>query len=305
MMQRDRQTVLIYRPQFAEHQLRLHARVDEHQRQLVPPDRVIDAWDRIARQMPRPRRRRLQLQDLDLRLRPALGHHEVGQSDTILTRRLRLQIGTQLRWPRHRGRQSDGQQLRRERPQPRHVERQQVAPLRGGKRMKLVQDQRVEIRKQIWRVGMAQHQRQLLRRRQQNVRRLFPLPRPPRRRRIARPRLRLDGQAHLADRHFEIARDVRRQRLQRRNVKRMQPGPLPRLLRFGKLDEARQKPRERLARPRRRNQQGRAARLCLGQQRQLMLARRPAARRRTTGQTAAATAAATARPARSCSPPPA
>jgi len=43
-----------------------------------------------------------------------------------------------------------------------------------------------------------------------------------RRRRIAGPRLDADGQCHLCNRRFQVARNVDRERLERRNVERVQ-----------------------------------------------------------------------------------
>jgi hypothetical protein len=57
--------------------------------------------------------------------------------------------------------------------------------------------------------------RQLLRRGEQDVRRIAPLPLPPRHRRVAGAGLDLDRQRHLRDRRFQVARDIDRQRLQR------------------------------------------------------------------------------------------
>ena len=77
-------------------------------------------------------------------------------------------------------------------------------------------------RKQKRRVVGRQQQRQLLRRGQQDIRRIAPLPLPPRHRRVAGAGLDLDRQAHLGDRRLQIARDIDRERLQRRDVERVQ-----------------------------------------------------------------------------------
>ena len=73
-------------------------------------------------------------------------------------------------------------------------------------------------REQKRRVVGRQQQRQLLGRGEQDVRRIAPLPLPPRHRRVAGAGLDLDRQAHLGDRRLQIARDVDRERLQRRDV---------------------------------------------------------------------------------------
>ena len=98
---------------------------------------------------------------------------------------------------------------------------------------------------------IREQQQQTLRRGQQNIRRHHPLPRPPVRRRIAAPRLDRDIQPQFAHRRLQIPRDIRPQRLQRAHIERMQMPRFPR----PQFNQARQKPRQRLAAPRRRNQQ--------------------------------------------------
>ena len=88
--------------------------------------------------------------------------------------------------------------------------------------MQFVKDDRVEIGEQIRRVGVADQQRDLLGRRQQNVRRVRALTRFARRRRIAATGFSADFQTHLGDRRIEIARNVGGKRLERRNVERAQ-----------------------------------------------------------------------------------
>ncbi len=75
----------------------------------------------------------------------------------------------------------------------------------------------------IRRIGRGQDQRKLLGRRQQDVRRIAALALALRGRRVAGAGLDADRQPHLGDRRFEIARDVDRERLQRRDVERVQP----------------------------------------------------------------------------------
>ena len=82
-------------------------------------------------------------------------------------------------------------------------------------------------REQERRVVGRQQQRQLLGRGEQDVRRIAPLPLPPRHRRVAGAGLDLDRQPHLGDRRLQVARDIDRQRLQRRDVERVQPAAAP------------------------------------------------------------------------------
>ena len=191
----------------------------------------------------------------------------------------------------HRRRQADGADLWRDAPQPRQPERQQIAALRRHQRMQFIEHDALERGKQERRVVRCQQQRQLLRRRQQNVGRIASLPLPPRHRRIAGAGLDLDRQRHLGDRRFQIAGNIDRQRLQRRNVQRMQATATPdgatrgnrsragRRGRFGQFHQCRQKPGQRLAGAGRCDQQRRAPLPRLVQQRQLMGTRRPAPRR--------------------------
>ncbi len=160
--------------------------------------------------------------------------------------------------------------------------------------MQLVEHDALERGEQERRIVGRQQQRQLLGRGQQDVRRIAALPLPPRHRRVAGAGLDLDRQPHLGDRRLQIARDVDRERLERRDVERVQAAAAlhaapggddatararpPRAASRGQLHQGRQKSRQRLAGAGRRDQQRRAVLARLGQQRQLMLARRPAAR---------------------------
>ena len=107
--------------------------------------------------------------------------------------------------------------------QPREPEREQIAALRHHQRMQLVEDHAPERAEQIGRVGRGEQQRELLRRGEQDVGRIAPLALALRGRRVAGAGLDADRQLHLGDRPLEIARDVDRERLQRRDVERVQP----------------------------------------------------------------------------------
>ena len=72
------------------------------------------------------------------------------------------------------------------------------------------------------RIGRSQQQRDLLRRGQQNLRRIAALALALRSRRVAGARLDADRQPHFGDRRFQIARDIDGERLERRNVERVQ-----------------------------------------------------------------------------------
>ena len=122
------------------------------------------------------------------------------------------------------------------------------------------------------RVGIAQQQAQRLGRGQQHLRRLHPLPRLAVRGRVAGAGLDPDRQAHLLDRADQVALHVDRERLQRRDVERVQP--LARALR--QLADRRQEPGERLARAGRRDQQRASPRPRQLQHFELVPARPPA-----------------------------
>ena len=69
----------------------------------------------------------------------------------------------------------------------------------------------------------GEQQRELLGRGEQDVGRIAPLALALRGRRVAGAGLEPDRQRHLGDRAFEVARDVDRERLERRDVERVQP----------------------------------------------------------------------------------
>jgi hypothetical protein len=151
--------------------------------------------------------------------------------------------------------------------------------------MQFVEHDAPERGKQKRRVIRRQQQGQLFGRGQQNVRRIAPLPLPPRHRRIAGAGFDLDRQAHLGDRGFQVARDVDRKRLQRRDVERVQASAARHAAAGGgegaaggQFHQRRQKTRERLAGAGRRDQKRGTIRAGLLKQRQLMRPRRPATR---------------------------
>jgi hypothetical protein len=135
--------------------------------------------------------------------------------------------------------------------EPGQRQREQVAALAGGKGVDLVDDDGRKTGEQGEAVLVAQKQAQRFRRGQQDLRRPHPLARLAVGGRVAGARLDPDRQRHLGDRRQEVALHVDRERLQRRDVERVQPlaGVLD------QLGQRRQEPRQRLARPGRRDQQ--------------------------------------------------
>ncbi len=144
--------------------------------------------------------------------------------------------------------------------------------------MQLVQHHRFEVLEEAGGVGHGDEQRQLLRRRQQDFRRRKLLPLALVGGRIAGARLDLDTERHLGNRRLQIALDVDGQRLQRRNVERVDAAPcLARLAArtLRQFHQRRQETRQRLARAGGSDQQHRFAALDAGQQFKLMRARLP------------------------------
>ena len=89
--------------------------------------------------------------------------------------------------------------------------------------MQFVEHHALERAEQIRRIGAGQQQRELLRRREQNVGRIAALALALRRRRVAGARFEPHRQAHLLHRDFQVARDVDRERLQWRDIECVQP----------------------------------------------------------------------------------
>jgi hypothetical protein len=88
--------------------------------------------------------------------------------------------------------------------------------------MQLVEHDALERREQIWRIVGGEQQRELLGRREQDIRRIAPLTLAPRHRRVAGAGLHLHRQAHLRNRRLEVARNVDGERFQRRDVEGVQ-----------------------------------------------------------------------------------
>ena len=101
-------------------------------------------------------------------------------------------------------------------------------------------------------VRISDHESQLLGCRDQDVGWIRTLPASLVRRRIARPSLDGDGEAHLPHRYFKIAGNVDGQGLERRDIKCVKPLALGR---GRKLNQAWQKACKSLATPRRRHEQ--------------------------------------------------
>ena len=277
-MERDRQVSVVVAPQLVKQHLGLRARIDEDQRHAVGVDRPIDFGQRVARRVPGPGQLGIRLENSDVGPGPLARHHDLGQSRGLLTS-MRHQKGGKLERPCHRGRQADRREFRRQRAEPRQIERQKIAALAGGERVQLIEDDEFEASEQLSRALVRQHQRDLLRRGQQNIGRQDPLAGAARGRRVAGAGLELDRQPHLRHRHGQIARDVDRQRLERRDIERVDRSCRLAFRRTaGEIGQARQEAGQRLAAAGRRDQQRVAPGARVRQQLKLMGMRVPAAR---------------------------
>ena len=118
--------------------------------------------------------------------------------------------------------------------------------------MQLVEDDALQLSEQKRSIGRGEQKGQLLRRGEQDVRWPLPLAGPGAERRVSGAKFDRDWQSHLLDRSLEVPLDVGGQRLERRQVKRVQVPASPLFLACGGLlgrqfNQARQKPRERLS----------------------------------------------------------
>ena len=220
-MQRDGEAIVVHAPKVLEQHFGLAAGVDEDKRGLVALDQLIHFGHRVARAVPRPRQPLFGVEHLDDGRCGAAGHDDIGGFDFPVA--LRHQKPRQRFRLGHRRRQADAAHFGRQPPQPRQTQRQQIAALGGDQRMQLVEHDALQRAEQERRIVGRQQQRQLFRRRQQNIRRVAALPLSSRHRRITGAGLDLDRQTHLGDRRLQIARDIDRQRFQRRDVERVQP----------------------------------------------------------------------------------
>ena len=221
MVQCNGEIVVVDPPQLLEEEFRLAARVDEDERRLVRLDESVNLGERVPRRMSGPGQMLGGVEHRHMRLRAGLADDDVGE--TLAFERLRHQETAQVVWLGDRRGEADGGETRRERMQPRQPEREKIAALRGDERMQLVEHDALERAEEIRRVGGGEQQGELLRCRQQDVGWVAALPLPLRRRRVAGARLEPDRQFHLVDRRLEIARNVDRERLQGRDIERVQP----------------------------------------------------------------------------------
>ena len=105
---------------------------------------------------------------------------------------------------------------------PGEVECKQVAALARRERVQLIEDDIFDGAEQLRSAFVRQHERDLLRGGEQDIGRLEALTRAARGWRIAGACLEPDGQTHLPDGGGEVPRNVGRERLQGRHIKRVE-----------------------------------------------------------------------------------
>ena len=108
-----------------------------------------------------------------------------------------------------------------DRAQPRQIERQQIAALAGDDGVQLVEDDAAQVGEQGERVRRGEQQRDLLGRRQEDVRRALALALALCDGRVAGARLDRYAEPQIGDGPAEVALDVDGQRFQRRDVERV------------------------------------------------------------------------------------
>ena len=219
VMQGDGEIVVVDVPKILKNTFGLAARVDKDQRGAMRLDERINLAQRIARRMTGPRHAFARVEHGDIGRCAGFGDDEVGERGAAA---LRHHETAQVVGLGHGRRQPDAGEVRRQAKQPRQAEREQIATFRSHQGVQLIKDHALERAEQIGRVGGGQEQRQLLRRGEQNLRRIAALALALGARRIAGARLDADRQPHLGNRRFQIARDIDGKRLERRNVERVQ-----------------------------------------------------------------------------------
>ena len=268
MVKRDGKRILIRLPERLEDDFGLGARVDEDERHLRLADLVIDFRNGIERRMTRPWHALNRGEDPDIGPGARLPEDE---------RRWFLPRGNEPCAQRvgvgHGGGKPDAGRLRRMSPKPAQGKREQDTALRRHHGVQLVENHRSQVPKQMARMRIGHQEGHLLGRGDQNVWRVLPLALALGVRRIAGAGFDRDGQPHIRNRCFEVPRDVDGQRLQGRDIERVDAMPAaPRR----DVHEARQEARQRLAAARGGNEQDVPSRLGMRQHRKLVGAGAPA-----------------------------
>ncbi len=239
-------------------------------------DRFEDRRNCIAGRVPTPRDRLLDFEYGDLRPSAAVELHQIGHLDGARGSGLRRQISAQLGRPRHRRRQAERHGIGCYRTQPRNVECQQVAALRRAQRVQFVEHDGVEIGEHVRAISMTEQQDELLGRRHQDVGWPHPLSLTAADGCVAAPRLRTNFQPHLLDGDHQVTGNVDREGLKGGDIERVQTRAFALAPGLRQADQARQEAGQRLAGPRRSDQQRRAPLRSRAHHGKLMRAWRPA-----------------------------
>ena len=219
VMQRDRQPIVVDRPEPVEQHLGLAAGVDEQQRGAVLLDDLVKRRHGVGGGMSGPGDAIVGGEDFEFGLGAAAGGQQVRRS---LWHWQRDPVAQQVR-PRDRGAERRDAQSRRDSGKTRNGEREQFAALAGDQCMQFVKDDAAERAEQPGVVGVAEQQGDLLWRGKQDMRRIVALALAPSRGRIAGAGLYLDLELHFGNGVDQVAGDVDGQGLERRNVQRVQP----------------------------------------------------------------------------------
>ena len=107
--------------------------------------------------------------------------------------------------------------------QARKAKRQLIAAFGAGKGVDFINDDAAKPGKKFGGLWLGQQKREAFRRSQQDMRRGGALSRAAIGRRVTRAGFNANGQRHIANRRHQIARNIHRQGLERRDIKRMQP----------------------------------------------------------------------------------
>ncbi len=274
VMQSDRQRVLVDVPELLKDCLGLRARIDEDQRHVRRLDGSIDFGDRMARAVACPRQISACVQNGKIGLSARRGLHQRGHPR--LRPVLADEKAPQFVGIAHRRREADRCRRGRQAAQARQAKREKIAPLRRDDRVQFVEHHAAQSCEKRRRIGAGDQQRELLRRREQYIRRRTALALALRRRRVAGAGLDAHAELHFGGGDFEVSGHVHGKRFEWRNIERVErrTAIAPS---FGELDERRQKAREGLAGARRRDQKRALPFLGTGKKRELMGARPPAA----------------------------
>ena len=217
MVQRDLEIVVVQAPEFLERHLGLGPGVDEDQRRAGLADRRVDLGKGEARHVTGPGHVRLGGEHADLRAGAGTGVDPLDRLAQAEPAGERVRV-------RHGGREADAPRAGRQTRQPGQAQGQQLSPLAAGQRVQLVDHHVLEPAEQGSAIAIAEEQRQLLRRRQQDVGRAGALAAPAVLRGIAGAGLDPDRQAGFLHRRSQVALDVDGERLQRRDVERGELG---------------------------------------------------------------------------------